>query len=88
MAGVSLQQALPCQINEALSVKLEGNEPGGCTNYAITLILGLDGVEFEIDKLSDITNEGQNLANPIVNQRKSREEIHDSTSDRLYALAK
>lgn len=66
---------------------MEGNEPGGCTNYTIALILALDSIEFEIDKLSDITNERQNLANPIVDQCKRGEEIHDSTSDRLYALA-
>jgi hypothetical protein len=38
--------------------------------------------------LRDITNKRQDLANPVIDQRKSREEVHDSTSDRLYALDK
>jgi hypothetical protein len=50
--------------------------------------LTLDSVEFEIDELGEITNEWQDLANPIVDQRKGREEVHDSTGDRLYALCK
>lgn len=89
MAWVPLQQALPYQLDKRSTEKShEGDKPGGCTNNAIAFVLTLDSIEFEIDKLRDITNKRQDLANPVIDQRKSREEVHDSTSDRLYALDK
>lgn len=44
----------------------EKHIPGSCANNALPFILSFDGIELEINKLGNIANERENLANTVV----------------------
>lgn len=70
----------------SLLVKRGVNEPCGCAYDALPFVLGLDAVEFILDELSDVPNEGQDLLNPIIDQGHRGKEVDNRACYRLCAL--
>jgi hypothetical protein len=50
------------------------------------MVLLLDHAEFKVDELTDVTDEGKDLANTIGHDRHGSEEVHYGLSDRLDGL--
>lgn len=52
------------------------NIPGSRTDDSISSILPLDSAEFEVDELGDVADERKDLADAVVDQCDSRQEVH------------
>lgn len=60
--------------------------PGGCTHDPQPFILPLDRVEFELEELGDVPDEGEDLSYTVVDGSHCCEEVDDSLRDRLCSL--
>jgi len=59
------------------------HDPSRSADNAFALILLLDHTELEIDKLAYVTDEGEDLADAIVDHRHGSEEVDYGVRDRF-----
>ena len=63
-----------------------GHSPCRSTDYTLTLVVFLDGIEFVVNVLRDVPDKGKNLFDAIVHKRKCRQKVDDRSCDGMGFL--